>query len=59
MYGPPELPGPNLRLLHGVNEKLLTQHISEPSISCCMSATRAGARTWARLGLGLRVRARG
>ena len=43
------------RLLFGVNEKLLTQHISGlvTSISCCMLATRIGQ------GLGLRIRARG
>ena len=45
-------------LLFGVNENLLTQHISGPvtSISYCKPVTRVGQRLG--LGLGVRVRAR-
>ena len=40
-----------LRLLFGVNEKKLTQQIT--NISCCKSATRVGQEL--RLGLGLDI----
>ena len=44
--------------LFGVNEKLLTQHISGlvTSISCCKSATRVGHGLGLGLGLGISVR---